>query len=348
MLKGNPISGQIYVDIINKSLDSRLVLDTLAERDALPSGYRYKGMIVYIKATREYYKFDYAGTENNVANGVNTNWQLISFHTHSNLPALSLLGVNSSGLPTWNGVPLSSGGGTGNGTQGPQGATGAQGPQGVPGSGSGGSGTQGPQGVQGAQGAQGAAGTNGTQGPQGAPGSGTGTGTQGPQGAQGPQGSVGVGTQGPSGSQGSTGSTGLQGPQGVPGSGGTGGSGSVTTSFVDAGGQTMYAIASAAVTISKAGNKVSINRNGAVLQSCLVYFTSTEVGAAAKVQIDFDSTATDLDYLTPFFPQFQVINDVSGNRAYKTTALGNMNINAHTIECTALSASTACWVNLSF
>jgi hypothetical protein len=341
MLKGSPISGQLYPDVINKSLDSRLVLETTAERNAIPAGYRYKGMIVYIKATREYYKFDYVGTENNTANANNSNWQLVSFHTHSNLPALTLLGVNSSGLPTWNGSPFSSGssGGTGTGPQGPQGTTGAQGPQGIAGSGSGGSGTQGPQGVPGSSGS--GSGTQGPQGAQGAQGA-IGVGAQGPQGAQGV---VGVGAQGP---QGNAGLAGTQGPQGEPGSGGSGGSGLVRSTLVDAGGQTMYAKASGAVVLSKAGNKVTITRNGSDLQSCLVYFTSTEVGASAKIQIDFDGGAADLDYLTPFLPQFQVINDVGGNRAYKTTALGNMNINAHTIEITALSASTSCWVNLSF
>lgn len=129
------------------------------------------------------------------------------------LPNAGVLGTDENGK-----IIISSGSGSGTGTQGPQGATGAQGPQGAAGSGTG-SGTQGPQGAQGsigATGSQGLQGATGATGPQGTQGK-TGTGTQGATGSTGPQGTQGASVQGPQGFQGSTGATGSQGPQGATG-----------------------------------------------------------------------------------------------------------------------------------
>ena len=103
------------------------------------------------------------------------------------------LSIDSNGIFTVNGAPISSG----TGPQGPQGAAGSTGPQGP----------QGPAGSNGSTGPQGPQGATGSTGPQGP----SGASVTGPQGPQGPSGASVTGPQGP------------QGPSGPSGPGGGGG-----------------------------------------------------------------------------------------------------------------------------
>ena len=242
-MNGNPISGQLYVDLVNKALDSRAQVNTIADRDALPAGYRYKGMVVFVKSTNQYFKFEFSGAETQSQYANNLNWKTVDMHNHPNLTALTLLGMDGNCQPTWNNQPLPTTGGGGVGTQGPrgyQGLSGPQGPQGFDGK----TGPAGPQGITGSfkgvydttviynntdfvnyNGEAWVCLVDGTQNQTPANGpywtllvKGGTAGSQGADGPQGPQGNQGnQGHQGLSGTNGNQGQTGVQGNQGVQG-----------------------------------------------------------------------------------------------------------------------------------
>ena len=176
----------------NDPLDSRLVVDTLAERDALNSQIIYEGMVVYVKETT----FQYT-----LINLTPMDWDIYAGPT----------------------------GPQGNqGDQGDRGPTGLTGLQGAKGD----QGNQGLQGVQGEQGEKGDIGNTGAPGIEGSKGAQGNTGATGPKGDDGPTGLTGpkgdqgdsitgpkgdAGADGMDGAAGPTGNDGPPGPQGNTG-----------------------------------------------------------------------------------------------------------------------------------
>ena len=176
----------------NDPLDSRLVVDTLAERDNLNSQIVYEGMVVYVKETT----FQYT-----LINLTPMDWDIYAGPT----------------------------GPQGNqGDQGDRGPTGLTGLQGAKGD----DGDQGTQGVQGEQGEKGDTGNTGATGNEGSKGAQGNTGATGPKGDDGPTGLTGpkgdqgdsitgpkgdAGTDGMDGAPGPTGNDGPPGPQGNTG-----------------------------------------------------------------------------------------------------------------------------------
>ena len=205
----------------NDPLDSRLVVDTLADRDALNSQIIYEGMVVYVKET----KFQYT-----LINLTPMDWDIYAGPTGPQGP-IGLTG------DTGNTGPSGPRGLQGDkGDQGEQGETGSQGETGPTGN----AGADGSIGGRGPTGATGLKGDDGIQGPMGNTGA-TGakgddgdsitgpkgdTGSQGPMGDTGADGSVGPqgeqGDQGVQGIQGQTGNTGAKGDTGEMGASGIG------------------------------------------------------------------------------------------------------------------------------
>jgi len=101
-MSGNPISGQFYVDIVHTSLDSRLSVASIAERDAIAPGYRYQGMVVYVQDVNQHFEFVINGTNSAAAYADNNNWNQVDYHIHSNTSSLNSIGTDSNGKPTWN------------------------------------------------------------------------------------------------------------------------------------------------------------------------------------------------------------------------------------------------------
>ena len=183
----------------NDPLDSRLVVDTLVERDNLNSQIVYEGMVVYVKETT----FQYT-----LINLTPMDWDIYAG-------------------PTGPQGPIGLTGDTGaTGSSGPRGLRGIQGEQGV-------QGEDGEKGDTGTTGAMGAPGNEGSKGAQGNTGQTGPTGEAGPIGLTGPKGDQGDSITGPKGdpgtdgSPGPTGATGDTGPAGPTGDkGDTGDTGS--------------------------------------------------------------------------------------------------------------------------
>ena len=180
----------------NEPLDSRLVVETIAERDALNTQILYTGLITYVSTEDEYYRYD--GT-----------WKLLRTLTPEQVLDISQISSKSSVRSTVDAnnfiTALTINGETNTLVSGTQGEQGIQGDRGEKGD----RGVQGATGTQGAQGVQGASGPSGVQGQIGL------TGPQGQIGEQGIQGNV--GNQGIQGNTGPAGPIGGQGPQGNDG-----------------------------------------------------------------------------------------------------------------------------------
>jgi len=102
-MKGTGVSAQFYSDILHKCLDSRLIVTTLADRDAIPGGYRYKGMVVFVSDLNKHYEFKISGAETTTAYADNNNWYEVEHHKHKDLNSLEQIGVDTNGNPTWGG-----------------------------------------------------------------------------------------------------------------------------------------------------------------------------------------------------------------------------------------------------
>ena len=201
----------------NDPLDSRLVVDTLVERDNLNPQIIYEGMVVYVKETTFQYTL------------INLNpmdWDIYAGPTGPQGP-IGLTGdTGSTGADGPRGLQGEKGdtgltgpqgergliGPTGeagaDGTTGPRGATGVAGPKGIMGN-AGQDGTDGSDGADGTDGQDGQPGARGDDGTNGMNGE---TGPVGPKGDKGDTGATGdPGSQGPEGPKGDTGSMGASG-----------------------------------------------------------------------------------------------------------------------------------------
>ena len=116
------------------------------------------------------------------------------------------------------------------------------------------------------------------------------------------------------------------------------------------GGDVMIIATGTGVSAVKNNNNISITvPNGITLLSIQCHFAGTEIGSSSGANIDFNSTATN-SYTPGDFnmPVAQVVNDVSGSRAYRTAAAFNYNTNSHTFSVTGLLSNTAVWIKLTF
>ena len=74
-----------------------------------------------------------------------------------------------------------------------------------------------------------------------------------------------------------------------------------------------------------------------------IRYSGAEIGAPGKCQIKHCMSKSYDDFV---LPHIQVLNDINGNRAIKTTVGGNFNIGYDTIELTGMQSNTNAWVNL--
>ena len=135
------------------------------------------------------------------------------------------------------------------------------------------------------------------------------------------------------------------------------GGGSTITRY-DAGsiaGTQCYVLATGpGAVITKSTNTATITAPAGVqIISASIHFTAADIGANTNCLIDFGQSQgcgvnTASDYSDFFAPQWQCWADVNGSRAGKTTVVGNLNTNQHSVQLTGLTASQAIWVNLSF
>ena len=191
----------------NEPLDSRLVVDTLAERDALNPQVIYEGMVVYVKETTFQYTL------------INLNpldWDIYAGPTGPQGPQGDTGDTGNTGPSGPRGLQGDKG------DQGEQGETGSQGEAGPTGNAGadgsiGGRGPMGATGLKGDDGAQGPMGNTGATGAKGDDGDSI-TGPKGDTGADGAKGDTGAdGTVGPKGDTGDQGERGIDGQTGDPG-----------------------------------------------------------------------------------------------------------------------------------
>ena len=191
----------------NDPLDSRLVVDTLAERDNLNSQIVYEGMVVYVKETTFQYTL------------INLNpmdWDIYAGPTGPEGPQGIQGDTGNTGASGPRGLQGDKGDQGEQGITGDKGETGATGAQGTTGN-QGSKGATGNTGAQGTPGATGAMGATGSTGPKGDDGDSI-TGPKGDTGSQGPMGDTGAdGTVGPKGDTGDQGEQGIQGQTGDTG-----------------------------------------------------------------------------------------------------------------------------------
>lgn len=134
--------------------------------------------------------------------------------------------------------------------------------------------------------------------------------------------------------------------------GGNTGGGSTITRYEAGAGTGCYVVATGSgVTITKTGNTATLSAPAGVqVLSASVYFTAANITSTSAI-IDFginQGAGDNSDYTKLFAPQFQVWNDVAGNRSFRTAAAGSLNVNSHTLTITGLTASMPIWVNMSF
>lgn len=102
------------------------------------------------------------------------------------------------------------------------------------------------------------------------------------------------------------------------------------------------------VTFSKTGSAAIITPpTGVNVITARIRFSASEMGDAAKCQIDYNSTLSDTDYTTMSQPSFSVFNDVDGNRALRSAAV-NLNINAHTMQFTGVVSNIGLLIKLAY
>lgn len=138
--------------------------------------------------------------------------------------------------------------------------------------------------------------------------------------------------------------TGPQGPAGV--GGGSGSGGSTITRYVPTGGDG-YAFVVAdgpGCSITKEGTLATLTvPEGVQVFSLQVRFLGAEIGTGAKCQIKHGMGTSWDDFV---LPHVQVVNDINGNRAMKTTVGSNFNVSPDQIEITGMQTNTQAWVNL--
>lgn len=236
-------------------------------------------------------------------------------------------------------------------------------------------GPAGPAGIQGPQGVPGEKGETGLQGPAGPTGL---TGSAGPAGEQGP-----IGPQGLQGERGLTGATGEKGADGrdielkkssthiqwkytteassawrdlVALSDITGPSGGLegTIPVADKSirryqlpglGKDGWVVADGnGVDATKSGTLITVTcPENVQIFALQVRYSGAEISSGGKCQIKHGMGKSYDDFV---LPHVQVLNDVAGNRALKTTVGANFNVTHDQIEITGMSTNQNAWVNL--
>lgn len=74
-----------------------------------------------------------------------------------------------------------------------------------------------------------------------------------------------------------------------------------------------------------------------------IRYSGSEIGGGGKCQIKHGMGTSYDDFV---LPHIQVMNDVKGNRAMKTTVMANFNVTHDQIEITGMQTNTNAWVNL--
>ena len=74
-----------------------------------------------------------------------------------------------------------------------------------------------------------------------------------------------------------------------------------------------------------------------------IRYSGSEIGGGGKCQIKHGMGTSYDDFV---LPHIQVMNDVNGNRAMKTTVMANFNVTYDQIEITGMQTNTNAWVNL--
>jgi hypothetical protein len=104
------------------------------------------------------------------------------------------------------------------------------------------------------------------------------------------------------------------------------------------------------VTLTKSTNSAVLNAPAGVrILGTSIHFESSEI-SATSITIDYTNCglAPNSSYSNIYVPQFQVWQDISGNRAFKTAVAGHLNAGAGILTLTNLTASQAIWINMSF
>lgn len=98
------------------------------------------------------------------------------------------------------------------------------------------------------------------------------------------------------------------------------------------------------VDATKSGTLTTVTcPEGVQIFALQIRYSGSEIGTGSKCQIKHAMGTSYDDFV---LPHIQVLNDVPGNRAMRTTVGANFNVSHDQIEITSMMANTASWVNL--
>lgn len=83
--------------------------------------------------------------------------------------------------------------------------------------------------------------------------------------------------------------------------------------------------------------------DGVQILALQIRYSGTEIGTGSKCQIKHSMGTSYDDFV---LPHVQVMNDISGNRAMRTSVTANFNVSHDQIEVTGMMANVASWVSL--
>ena len=98
------------------------------------------------------------------------------------------------------------------------------------------------------------------------------------------------------------------------------------------------------VDATKEGSLTTVTcPEGVQIFALQIRYLGTEIGSLGKCQIKHGMGTSYDDFV---LPHIQVLNDINGNRAMKTTVGANFNVTYDQIEITGMQTNTNAWVNL--
>ena len=98
------------------------------------------------------------------------------------------------------------------------------------------------------------------------------------------------------------------------------------------------------VDATKSGTLTTVScPEGVQIFGLQIRYSGSEIGGGGKCQIKHGMGTSYDDFV---LPHMQVMNDVKGNRAMKTTVMANFNVTYDQIEITGMQTNTNAWVNL--
>lgn len=98
------------------------------------------------------------------------------------------------------------------------------------------------------------------------------------------------------------------------------------------------------VDATKTGTLTTVScPEGVQIFGLQIRYTGAEIASGGKCQIKHGMGTSYDDFV---LPHIQVMNDVNGNRAMKTTVMANFNVTYDQIEITGMQTNTNAWVNL--